>query len=134
MGQIGRLIALDRITSIEPGKGATAIRNVPNTLAIFDTHFPYKPVLPGVLIVGSLGELAATLLREQTGQPWRLSGADRISFRHFVQPGDQMEVAVELKALTDTSATLTGTVRVEGKVVTQIRQLRLVPGEVGAIE
>ena len=132
MGQIGRLITLDRITSIEPGKGATALRNVPNTLAIFDTHFPRKPVLPGVLIIGSLGELAAALLREQTGQSWRMAGADRIAFRHFVQPGDQMEVAVELKALTETSATLAGTVRVEGKVVTQIRQLRMVPGEVGA--
>ena len=57
------LITLDRIVSIEPGKGAKALRNVPTTLAIFDTHFPRKPVLPGVLIIGSIGELAAALLR-----------------------------------------------------------------------
>jgi 3-hydroxyacyl-[acyl-carrier-protein] dehydratase len=121
------LITLDRIVSIEPGKGAKALRNVPMTLAIFDTHFPRKPVLPGVLIIGSLGELAATLLREQTGQAWKLASLGRVSFRHFVQPGDQMELSVELKESSADSATLTASVRVEGKLVTSVRQLRMAP-------
>ena len=121
------LITLDRIVSIEPGKGAKALRNVPTTLAIFDTHFPRKPVLPGVLIIGSLGELAAALLREQTGRTWALAGLSRVSFRHFVQPGDQMELSVELKDHGADSATLTASVRVEGKLVTSVRQLRMAP-------
>ena len=95
-GHMAPLITLDRIVSIEPGKGAQALRNVPATLAIFDTHFPRKPVLPGVLIIGSIGELAAALLREQTGKSWRLASLSRVSFRHFVQPGDQMEISVDL--------------------------------------
>ena len=121
------LITLDRIVSIEPGKGAKALRNVPMTLAIFDTHFPRKPVLPGVLIIGSLGELAATLLQEQTGKAWKMAGLGRVSFRHFVQPGDQMELSVDLKESSDDSATLTASVRVDGKLVTSVRQLRMAP-------
>jgi 3-hydroxyacyl-[acyl-carrier-protein] dehydratase len=121
------LITLDRIVSIEPGKGAKALRNVPSTLAIFDTHFPRKPVLPGVLIIGSIGELAAALLREQTGRAWKLAGLSRVGFRHFVQPGDQMEIAVDVKDVGDTAATLTASVKVEGKAVTTIRQVRMVP-------
>lgn len=120
------LITLDRIVTIEPGKAATALRNVPTTLAIFDTHFPRKPVLPGVLIVGSLGELAGTLLQETTGKPWKMAGLSRVSFRHFVQPGDQMELAVEIKGAVADSATLTASVKVEGKLVTSVRQLRMV--------
>ena len=119
------LITLDRIVSLEPGKGAKALRNVPHTLAIFDTHFPRFPVLPGVLILGSLGQLAATLLREQTGKEWRLAGAEQIRYRHFVQPGDQMELSVDLKDLSDDTATFSATVRVDGKPVTTARQLRL---------
>lgn len=119
------LITLDRIVSIEPGKGAKALRNVPMTLAIFDTHFPRKPVLPGVLIIGSVAELATALLREQTGQTWTLAGVSRVSFRHFVQPGDQMEISVDLKDAGETSATLAASVRVDGKVVTAIRQVRM---------
>lgn len=121
------LITLDRVLRLEPGAGATAVRNVPNTLAIFDSHFPRFPVLPGVLILGSMAELAALLLAEQTGRRWRLAAARQVRYRHFVQPGDQMELTVELKDLTDHEAVLTATARVDGRPVTTARELRLTP-------
>jgi 3-hydroxyacyl-[acyl-carrier-protein] dehydratase len=123
----GRWTTLDRIVSVEPGKSASAIRNVPNTLAIFDSHFPRFHVLPGVLLLGSLGALASELLEAETGRPWRLVGAERVGFRHFVQPGDQLELSVTLKQRSDDEATLTGEVSVDGKVVTRARKLRAVP-------
>ena len=126
---MSRWVTLDRIVSVEPGERASAIRNVPNTLAIFDSHFPRFQVLPGVLILGSLGALAAKLLEEETGKRWRLAGGGQIGFRHFVQPGDQMEITVELKERSDNAATLSGEVKVDGKLVTRARQLRLVPVE-----
>ncbi len=130
---MGRWTALDRILSLEPGKGGRALRNVPNTLAILDSHFPRFPVLPGVLILGSLGELAAAVLREQTGRPWRLASAGQVRFRHFVRPGDQMELAVELQELSEDAARCSGTVRVDGKPVTTARELRLVPDDSRAV-
>jgi 3-hydroxyacyl-[acyl-carrier-protein] dehydratase len=126
-GRMGRWTTLDRIVSVEPGKSATALRNVPNTLAIFDSHFPRFHVLPGVLILGSLGELAAELLEQETGFAWRLAGAERVGFRHFVQPGDQLLLTVTLKQRTDVEATLTGEASVDGRVVTRARKLRAVP-------
>lgn len=125
----GRWTTLDRIVDVEPGKSATAIRNVPNTLAIFDSHFPRFPVMPGVLILGSLGTLAAELLEQETGRTWKLAGADRVGFRHFVQPGDQMSLTVALKERTDEEAVLSGEVKVDDKVVTRARKLRMVPME-----
>jgi 3-hydroxyacyl-[acyl-carrier-protein] dehydratase len=122
---MSRWTPVDRVTSIEPGKSASGLRNVPNTLSILDSHFPRFPVLPGVLILGSLAELAAILLKEQTGRSWRLSGAEQVRYRRFVQPGDQMELTVELKDLSGDAATFTGTVRVDGKVKTTARQLRM---------
>jgi 3-hydroxyacyl-[acyl-carrier-protein] dehydratase len=130
---MNRWTAIDRVLSLEPGKGARGLRNVPNTLSILDSHFPRFPVLPGVLILGSLGELAAQLLQEQTGRPWRLAAAEQVRYRHFVQPGDQMELTVELKESSADSAVLSGTVRVDGKVMTTARQLRLVPRDAGAV-
>jgi 3-hydroxyacyl-[acyl-carrier-protein] dehydratase len=122
-----RWTTLDRIVSVDAGKEAQAIRNVPNTLAIFDSHFPRFPVLPGVLILGSIGALAAHLLEDETGGRWRLAGAGNVGFRHFVQPGDQMEIAVQLKERSDDGAVLSGEARVDGKVVTRARQLRMKP-------
>ena len=122
----GRWTTLDRVVSVGEDE-AVALRNVPNTLAIFDSHFPRFPVLPGVLILGSLGTLCNELLEQRTGKRWRLAGADRVGFRHFVQPGDQIELTVKLKDLGDDEATLSGEVTVDGKVVTRARKLRARP-------
>lgn len=121
-----RWTTIDRVTSLGGGK-ASGYRNVTNTIAIFDSHFPRFPVLPGVLILGSMGELAARLLAEETGRRWRLAGAGQIGFRHFVQPGDQMEVAVELKERGEDEAVLSAEAKVDGKLVTRARRLRMVP-------
>jgi len=120
-------MTLDRIVNIEPGQKGQALRNVPNTLAIFDSHFPRFHVLPGVLILGSLGALAEHVLEQETNMPWRLAGANQVGFRHFVQPGDQLELTVELKERSDSEAIFTGDVKVDGKLVTRARRLRLQP-------
>jgi len=117
---------LDRIVRVTDDE-AEAIRNVPNTLAIFDSHFPRFHVLPGVLILGSLGTLCGELLERRTGRAWRLAGAERVGFRHFVQPGDELVLTVKLKDLAEAEATLTGEVTVDGKVVTRARVLRAHP-------
>lgn len=122
-----RWSTLDEIVNIEPGTGAVALRNVPNTLSIFDSHFPRFPVLPGVLILGSLGALGSLLLERDTGRPWQLVGADKVGFRHFVQPGDQMRLSVTLKERMDEGAVGIGEVEVEGKIVTRARRLRFAP-------
>ena len=123
---MSRWSTLDRIVNIEPGVTASALRNVPNTLAIFDSHFPRFPVMPGVLILGSLGALAAELLAADSDEGWRLATAERVAFRHFVQPGDQMTLTVNLIERGSTEARLSGDVTVDGRTVTRARVLRMV--------
>jgi 3-hydroxyacyl-[acyl-carrier-protein] dehydratase len=125
--ETSRWTGIDRVVELEHGKRASGFRNITNTLAILDSHFPYMPVLPGVLMLGSMGELAARLLEDHTGKRWRLAGADQVRFRHFVQPGDQLDLEVELKDVSDTAAGLSASARVEGKLMVTARRLRMVP-------
>ena len=122
---MSRWCTVDRVTELEPGKGAKGLRNVPNTLAILDSHFPRFPVLPGILIMGSLAELAGRLLQEQTGRAWRMARAEQVRFRHFIQPGDQMELSVEVVDRTDGEVTLSAKVHVGGKLATRVGARRL---------
>jgi 3-hydroxyacyl-[acyl-carrier-protein] dehydratase len=122
----GQLISLDRIIAVEPGRRAEAVCNVPSTLAIFDSHFPRFPVLPGVVILGSLAKLAVLLLRESTQREWRLAEAQTVRFRRYVQPGDVMELVVELTGHDAEQAVCTARVCVDGKRVTTIRRLLFV--------
>ena len=119
----------DRWTDLDDvsvGDGrATGARNVTNTLGFLDSHFPRFPVMPGVLILGSLGRLAGALLAEQPGGAWTLRSASRVGFRHFVRPGDRLELTVELVGLQGGRATLKGDATVGGTLVVRARQLTM---------
>jgi 3-hydroxyacyl-[acyl-carrier-protein] dehydratase len=115
---------VDRLLRLEPGVEAVAVRNVPATLSIFDSHFPRLPVLPGVLLLESMAATAGLMLREP-GERWRLAGAEVVRFRHFVRPGDQAVIAASLRQRTDDWADCTVTVSVDGRTVATARRLRL---------
>ena len=122
----GHWLSYDRMLELESGVSARAIRNVPMTLEIFDTHFPRQETMPGVLILGTMGKVAKALL-EHDGGVWRLHSAGAVSFRTWVGPGDQMEITVTLKSRDDAEAILSAEVKVDGKLVTRARKLKMVP-------
>jgi 3-hydroxyacyl-[acyl-carrier-protein] dehydratase len=116
---------LDRVLEVEPGARARGLRNVPSTLQVFESHFPRFPVLPGVLVLDTLAELARLAL-PGPADGWRLAGVERVQFRRYVSPGDQLELTVEVRRAGDGTATLRGDARVAGRVVVVARQIELV--------
>lgn len=117
---------LDEITEVLPGLRAVATRNVPHTLGVFDTHFPRFPVLPGVLILDALAQTAALALPGGGGAGWTPAEARRLRFRHYVNPGDRLELIVDVEETDGRTAHCRGTARVDGRTVTTVRELRLV--------
>lgn len=120
------MTSLDRVIALDVGSAGRARRNVPNTLAVLDSHFPRFPVLPGVLILDSLAELGA-LVAGGPPEDWRLAGAARIQFRRYVQPGDQLELSVEVTGRDGDAVLLRAGASVDGRRVATARELRLVP-------
>jgi 3-hydroxyacyl-[acyl-carrier-protein] dehydratase len=94
---------------------------------VFDTHFPRFPVLPGVMILDTVAELAATLLEHRTGSQWVLAGVDRVRYRHFVRPGDQLLAEVVVTELDESGAALRASASVDGVSVATMRSIRMVP-------
>jgi 3-hydroxyacyl-[acyl-carrier-protein] dehydratase len=109
---------LDRVLNLETGVRGTAVKNVPSTLPLLDSHFPNFPVLPGVLLLESMVAVAALVAG---GGSWRLRSAHRVRFRHFVGPGDQVVISaavtmaageiVEATAAAEVGATLVASAR-----------------------
>ncbi|MFH8489467.1 3-hydroxyacyl-ACP dehydratase FabZ family protein [Streptomyces longisporoflavus] len=122
----------DRPVRLGPGEEATAVRNIPNTLDVFATHFPRKPVLPGVLLLESMAALAALVCEEHdTFAPasWRLSGVRGVGFRHFIGPGDQVEIRVRRTGHRGRSADFSASARVDDRTVATARTLTMTTGE-----
>jgi 3-hydroxyacyl-[acyl-carrier-protein] dehydratase len=101
------------------------VRNVPTTHPVFDTHFPRFPVLPGVLILADLVQVATLCLARRGSGRWRLAGVRRITWRRYVGPGDRMQLTVSLRQLGAGEAVFEGSVRVDGRSVATVGELRL---------
>jgi beta-hydroxyacyl-ACP dehydratase FabZ len=91
-------LLIDRIKEFEPGKRIVALKNVTVNEPYFPGHFPHRPIMPGVLILEAMAQLAGLLLLrrlENTGKLAMLWSIDQVRFRRAVVPGDQLRIEIE---------------------------------------
>ncbi|MBA3695205.1 MAG: 3-hydroxyacyl-ACP dehydratase FabZ [Methylotenera sp.] len=95
-------VLIDRVVSLELGKEITAIKNVSVNEPYFPGHFPYHPVMPGVLIVEAMAQAAAILsFKTMNTKPsddsvYYFAGIDSARFKKPVSPGDQIVLKVKI--------------------------------------
>jgi len=112
---------LDRIMEIGDSTKLQGIKNVTATEDCFNDHFPLKPVLPGVAIMEAQHSLARELALRQLAERGLtesfpvLSRAEKLKFRLFIQPGDQMAVEATVKSFADGQCSIATRVTVGGK-------------------
>lgn len=95
-------LLVDKIIDMEPGKKATGIKNVTVNEPFFQGHFPGKPIMPGVLIVEAMAQVAAAVcmgIEENKGKLGVFAGIDKCKFRRQIVPGDTIRMEVEMTAL-----------------------------------
>ena len=110
-------LLLDGIIAHDPFKSVEAFKNVSRTEAFFGEHFPRKPIVPGVIILGMVSDACEYLIRQDRnalGPRRRLEITKLINgrFRKMVEPGDQCIIKVKTKRLllTDTGGKLAASV------------------------
>jgi len=116
---------VDRIVEIEDGKRGVGIKNVYANEWFFEGHFPGRKVMPGVLIVEALAQVAAvTLLRttDSAGKTPMFGGIEQMRFRRPVVPGDQLRLEFTLEKMRGpvgkgaVRATVDGQLAAEGTI------------------
>jgi 3-hydroxyacyl-[acyl-carrier-protein] dehydratase len=120
------MLLVDRIEELEADR-IVGIKNVTVNEPFFDGHFPDYPVMPGVLIVEAMAQVAGVLVLSQI--PDRksklvlLAGVDGAKFRRPVRPGDQLRIEMKLSKRKATMAKMSGTASVDGVVVAEAEML-----------
>jgi len=116
---------VDRMVEIEDGKRGVGIKNVSANEWFFEGHFPGRKVMPGVLIVEALAQVAAvTLLRkiDAAGKTPMFGGIEQMRFRRPVVPGDQLRLEFTLEKMRGpvgkgaVRATVDGQLAAEGTI------------------
>jgi len=103
---------LDCIDVMEKGERAVGTKTWPEDLPLFQDHFPGFPVVPGVLLLEAMAQLAGKLIgytvRLDRGDwPFPVfSMAEKVKFRRFVRPGDEVELRAFFVALRAESAVM----------------------------
>jgi UDP-3-O-[3-hydroxymyristoyl] N-acetylglucosamine deacetylase/3-hydroxyacyl-[acyl-carrier-protein] dehydratase len=91
-------LMIDRVIEVEGYRRAVAIKNVTINEPYFQGHFPEMPIMPGVLQLEAMAQLAGMLLLrklEHTGKLAVLWSIDKVKLRGAVTPGDQLRLEVE---------------------------------------
>jgi UDP-N-acetylglucosamine acyltransferase len=93
-------VLVDAVKEYDAGRRLVAVKNVTVSEEFFQGHFPGAPLLPAVLMLESLSQVATILLAQEgnPSSPGRvyLRGVDNAKFRRQVVPGDRLRLEVTL--------------------------------------
>ena len=95
-------VLIDRVIDLKLNEEITAIKNVTINEPFFPGHFPYHPVMPGVLIVEAMAQAAAVLsfktmnVLPSEDSVYYFAGIDNVRFKKPVSPGDQLVLNVKI--------------------------------------
>jgi beta-hydroxyacyl-ACP dehydratase FabZ len=116
------MLLVDRVVELEDER-IVGIKNVTVNEPFFMGHFPDFPVMPGVLIIEAMAQVAGVLVLK--GIPDRkskvvlLASVDNAKFRRPVVPGDQLRIEMRVIRKKTSVAKMAGQATVDGQVVAE---------------
>jgi len=128
-------LLVDRVLDIDKGKTIKALKNVTINEPFFQGHFPYRPVLPGVLMLEALAQAAALLAFDAMDSAatedkvYYFAGMEGVRFKRPVEPGDQLILEATLLRSKSgifkfqTRASVDGVVAVEAELTCAFRKI-----------
>lgn len=92
-------LLIDRIIDLEPNVKAVGIKNVTINEPFFIGHFPNNPIMPGVLIVEAMAQVAGILAFKSgaQGKTVYFMSIEKVKFRRPVMPGDQLRFEIQVR-------------------------------------
>lgn len=123
-------LMVDKIVSFEDTK-IRAIKNVTINEPYFQGHFPGKPVMPGVLQLEAIAQVAGMLTlrkKENVGKPAYFMSADKVKWRKPVLPGDTLVIDVEVLRSRGKIGKAKGVCSVDGVTVSEAEVTFMIAG------
>ena len=114
-------LMVDRVVKSE-GNRIVAVKNVTINEPFFQGHFPGHPVMPGVLQLEAMAQVAGfVMLRnaENVGKIAYFMSAEDVKWRKPVEPGDVLVIEVEMTKMRGKIGKAKGVCKVRGEVVSE---------------
>lgn len=116
-------LLVDKIIECDDESRIVGIKSVTMNEPFFQGHFPEYPIMPGVLIVEAMAQVACILgmriLKREGRSSVFFTGIDKVKFRKPVVPGDVLRLELTKIKQRGELFRFEGKALVEDKVVTQ---------------
>ena len=120
------MLLVDRIEELEEER-IVGIKNVTVNEPFFAGHFPDFPVMPSVLILEAMAQVAGVLvlssIPDRKTKLVLLASVEQAKFRKPVRPGDQLRIEMKLSRRKTTIAKMYGAATVDGVMVAEAEML-----------
>jgi beta-hydroxyacyl-ACP dehydratase FabZ len=120
------MLLVDAIEELEAER-IVGVKNVTVNEPFFTGHFPDFPVMPGVLIIEAMAQVAGVLVLSSIPDRARklvlLASVDQAKFRRPVRPGDQLRIEMKVIKRKETIAKMSGTACVNGVLVAEAEMM-----------
>ena len=114
---------VDRIIEqSDDGNRIVGLKNLTFNELFFQGHFPDNPVMPGVLQLEAMAQVAGVLLNSRSGNEGRIAyfmSIGNAKFRKVVKPGDQLIIEVEIVRMRSRMAVVKGKAFVGDNLVSE---------------
>lgn len=116
-------LMVDRIVEMDMEKcTVVGIKNLTMNEEFFQGHFPGNPVMPGVLQMEAMAQVAGIMLNSREGNKGKTAyfmSMNKVKFRKMVVPGDQLRMEIETLRMRSRIATVLGKAYVDGDLVSE---------------
>ena len=119
-------LLVDRVVAFEGDTKCTGVKNVTINEPFFQGHFPGHPVMPGVLQLEAMAQVASVVLLRMSGAAGKIGyfmSADDVKFRKPVVPGDTLFIHVEMLKFRGRIAKAVGRCVVNDEVVSEAHMM-----------
>lgn len=110
---------VDRIIGFEGEHKCIGQKNISINEPYFQGHFPNRPVMPGVLQIEAMAQVASILMMripENAGKIGYFMSCDKVKWRRPVVPGDVLTIEMELTKMRGAIGVAAGRCTVNGEV------------------
>ncbi|MFO1440437.1 MAG: bifunctional UDP-3-O-[3-hydroxymyristoyl] N-acetylglucosamine deacetylase/3-hydroxyacyl-ACP dehydratase [Verrucomicrobiaceae bacterium] len=115
-------LLVDRIIGFEGDTKCRGMKNVTINEPFFQGHFPGHPIMPGVLQLEAMAQVASVVLLRMPGNQGKIGyfmSADNVKWRRPVLPGDTLIIETEILKMKRSIASGVGRCIVNGQVVSE---------------
>jgi beta-hydroxyacyl-ACP dehydratase FabZ len=125
-------LLVDKIVEMDVGKRVVGIKNVTINEPFFQGHFPGQPIMPGVLILEAMAQVAGVMALK-TVPPDQVQNKviyfmtiDKAKFRKPVIPGDQLRFEMDVIKMRSNIMNIKGQALVEGSLVAEAEMMAMI--------